>query len=113
VVAILEIKKLTITYQKHNQMMTETKLRGALVVCLLGILGLQFFFFENIRKTEEYKITVTKQIDSLNKVTDSLQDELFNEKADAGRHELTRDEIFHKYPKVGEEYDKYYQHETE
>jgi len=112
-VAVLENKKLTITYQKHNQMNTETKLRAGLTLALLAFITMQFFYFENIRKFDEYKVTTTKQIDSLTKVTDSLHDELFNEKADAGRHELTRDEIFHKYPKVGEEYDIYYQHETE
>jgi hypothetical protein len=94
-------------------MTTETKFRGGLVLTLLGLIVVQFFYFENIRKFDEYKVVTTKQIDSLSKVTDSLNDELFNEKTDAGRHELTRDEIFHKYPKIGEEYEKYYQHETE
>ena len=44
---------------------------------------------------------------------DSLRDELFNEKVDAGRHELTRDEILSKYPKVKKEYEEYYEHQTE
>jgi hypothetical protein len=42
-----------------------------------------------------------------------LNDELFIEKVDAGRHELTREEIFGKYPKVAKEYDEYYSHQTE
>jgi hypothetical protein len=94
-------------------MTTETKFRAGLTLALLGFIIMQFFYFENVRKFDEYRVFTTKQIDSLNKVTDSLHDDLFNEKTDAGRHELTRDEIFHKYPKVGEEYEKYYQHETE
>lgn len=44
---------------------------------------------------------------------DSLYDELFIEKVDAGRHELTRDEILNKYPKVKKEYEDYYNHQTE
>jgi hypothetical protein len=87
-------------------MTTETKLKAGLVVTLLTLIIVQFFYFENVRKFDEYKDSSIKQIDSLN-------DELFNEQSDAGRHELTRDEIFHKYPKIGKEYEKYYQHETE
>jgi hypothetical protein len=44
---------------------------------------------------------------------DSLYDELFIEKVDAGRHQLTRDEILNKYPKVKKEYEDYYNHQTE
>ena len=44
---------------------------------------------------------------------DSLYDALFIEKVDAGRHELTRDEILNKYPKVKKEYEEYYNHQTE
>jgi hypothetical protein len=47
-------------------------------------------------------------------VIDSLRDELFNEKADNGRYELTVDEFLKsKYPKVGKEFDEYFNHETE
>jgi hypothetical protein len=52
------------------------------------------------------------QIESNNTI-DSLHDELFIEKSDNGRHEITRDEIFNKYPKVGKEYQQFYEHETE
>ena len=52
-------------------------------------------------------------IDSLTTVSDSLRDELFNEQVDAGRHEITREEILGKYPKVAKEYDEFYSHNTE
>jgi hypothetical protein len=38
---------------------------------------------------------------------------LFNERVDAGRHEVTREEILTKYPKVAKEYDEFYSHNTE
>ncbi len=54
-----------------------------------------------------------KLIDSLMNVTDSLNSELFIERVDAGRHEVTREEILTKYPKVAKEYDEFYSHNTE
>ena len=54
-----------------------------------------------------------KLIDSLTNVTDSLRDELFIERIDAGRHEITREEILGKYPKIAKEYDEFYSHNTE
>jgi hypothetical protein len=54
-----------------------------------------------------------KAIDSLTNLTDSLRDELFIERIDAGRHEITREEILGKYPKIAKEYDEFYSHNTE
>jgi hypothetical protein len=54
-----------------------------------------------------------KLIDSLMNVTDSLQSELFLNTVDAGRHEITREEILGKYPKIAKEYDEFYSHNTE
>ena len=45
--------------------------------------------------------------------SDSLQDELFNEKTENGRHELTRDFIFNKHKGLENEYNQYLEHETE
>ena len=58
-------------------------------------------------------IRLSHLIDSLEIERDSLRDELFMERLDAGRHEVTREEIFTKYPKVGKEYDEFYSHQTE
>jgi hypothetical protein len=44
---------------------------------------------------------------------DSLYDALFIEKVDAGRHELSREEILNKYPKIKKEYESFYEHQTE
>ena len=54
-----------------------------------------------------------KIIDSLMNATDSLQSEIFLHEIEAGKHEVTREEIFSKYPKVGKEYDDFYSHNTE
>jgi hypothetical protein len=54
-----------------------------------------------------------KLIDSLTNLTDSLRDELFIERVDAGRHEITREEILGKYSKIAKEYDEFYNHNTE
>jgi hypothetical protein len=61
--------------------------------------------------TERQKLT-----DSLNYFklqSDSLQDELFIEKTENGRHEITRDEIFRRHKGLEKEYNQYLEHETE
>ena len=94
-------------------MKNETVLRGSLVACLLGLIILQFFYFENVRKFDEYKVTTTKQIDSLTNLSDSLRDEQFNSSVEIGRHELTREEMFNRFPNLEKQYNSYYEHETE
>ena len=58
-------------------------------------------------------IKISNVIDSLTNQNDSLKDELFIERVDAARHELTREGILGKYPKIAKEYDAFYIHETE
>jgi translation initiation factor 6 (eIF-6) len=52
-------------------------------------------------------------VDSLIAESDSLNSEIFILQTEIGRHELTRDVIFTKHPKVGDEYSKYFNEETE
>jgi hypothetical protein len=59
---------------------------------------MQFFYFENIRKFDEYKVSTTKQIDSLQTLSDSLQTENFELNHWNGIEELVIDELSHKYP---------------
>ncbi len=55
-----------------------------------------------------------KEIPVLHQQVDSLNLELFNERVDAGRHEIIREDFLKsKYPKVYEEYNQHYQTETE
>jgi hypothetical protein len=66
-----------------------------------------------LNKTDmEMKQLVLKN-QKLQNECDSLRDELFIEKVDVGRHELTREDILSKYPNVKKEYEKYYEHQTE
>jgi hypothetical protein len=100
-------------------MTTETKFRGGLAMTLLGLIIMIFFYFQQqdeLRKCkEEFEFLQGGDIEKnqLTNRADSLYDELFIEKVDAGRHELTRDEILNKYPKVKKEYEDYYNHQTE
>jgi hypothetical protein len=58
-------------------------------------------------------IKINNIIDSLTNQNDLLKDELFIERVDAGRHELTREAVLGKYPKIAKEYDDFYTHQTE
>ena len=58
-------------------------------------------------------INVTNLINSIESERDSLREELFMERVDAGRHEVAREEILGKYPKIAKEYDEFYSHQTE
>ena len=94
-------------------MTTETKFRAGLVMTLLGLIIMTFEFFEKDRVYNEYKVTAIKQIDSLTTLSDSLRDEQFNSSVEIGRHELTREEMFTRFPNLEKEYNAYYEHETE
>jgi hypothetical protein len=58
-------------------------------------------------------IQKAQTIDSIEIQRDSLMDLLFEERVDAGRHEVTREEVLKKYPKIAKEYDEFYSHQTE
>jgi len=91
-------------------------LRGGLVLVSLALLSLLVVFGNQGNKlieTERQLKIKTLQIDSLHYLADSLHDENFNLNVEIGRHEITREEIFYTYPKVGKEYQEYYEHKTE
>lgn len=101
----------------------ETRLRASLTLSLLSLIILTFFFFQQQDDLKKCKagndfiqggdISKANAIDSVSAIADSLRDELFIERVDAGRHEITREEILGKYPKVAQEYDEFYSHQTE
>jgi hypothetical protein len=100
-------------------MTTETKLRGGLAMSLLGLLIMIFFYFQqqdDLRKCKEGNNFLQGGDIEKSKIInqkDSLYDALFIEKVDAGRHELSREEILNKYPKIKKEYESFYEHQTE
>ena len=79
-------------------MTTETKFRAALVMSLLGLAIMTFEYFEKDRIYNEYKVSTTKQIDSLIETQFLLNNEI-------GIEELVLDSLFTKYPKLQKEHD--------
>jgi len=85
----------------------------------LSLIILTFFFFQQqdelkkCKSQDNFIFGGDIEKEQLRNRVDSLNDELFIEKSDAGRHELTREEILGKYPKIAKEYDEYYSHQTE
>lgn len=94
-------------------MTTETKFRAGIAMSLLGLIIMTFEFFEKDRVYQEYKVVTTKQIDSLTTVSDSLRDEQFMLNVEIGRHEITREEMFTRFPNLEKQYNAYYEHQTE
>ena len=94
-------------------MKTETVLRGSLAMSLLTLIIVSFYFTKQTNEFADYKVKQDSLSTIQSNMIDSLRDEIFIRAVEIGRHELTRDEIFYRHPKVGKEYEQYYQHETE
>jgi hypothetical protein len=94
-------------------MENETKFRAGIVISLLGFLVMTFEFFEKDRIFQEYKVSTTKQIDSLKNKFDSLYDENFIKSVELGRDELTWEYVKEKFPNVYNNAMNYKSHETE
>ena len=94
-------------------MTIETKLRAGLVATLLSFIILTFFFFENLRKDDEYRAIVTKQTDSLNLIIDSLNYENFNSSVQNGRYELGLEYLKEINQEDFEKVSEYIEHKTE
>jgi len=107
-----------------------TQLRFYVVVATLSFTGLLVNYLNNLddlKKTKEEllkcqtdkgyipggNITFSKETDSVLCILDTLRSDLFIERVESGRHELTREEILNKYPKIKKEYEEYYNHQTE
>lgn len=107
-----------------------TQLRFYVVVATLSFTGLLINYLNNLEELKKTKEELVKcqtdkgfipggdiasanEIDSVSAIADSLRDELFIEKVDAGRHEVTREEVLNKYPKIKKEYESFYEHQTE
>ena len=80
---------------------------------LLGAIYFQNQQIENLKVQAKGEAVWVRQMDSVLVERDSIMDLLFMERVDAGRHEITREEVLKRYPKVEKEYDAFYSHETE
>ena len=87
-------------------MKTETTIRGLLALSLISLSIVLYFFVENQRKFDEYKVTTEKEINELIETQFQLNVEIL-------RHESTREDILSKYPNIKKEYEGHYEHETE
>ncbi len=99
---------------KYQKAIVGTGAVAVLIVCYLQQKELAKLRAEP--KIEVYTggdIEKGKLIDSLTNTIDSLNGELFIERVDGARHEVTREEILTKYPKIAKEYDEFYNHNTE
>jgi hypothetical protein len=100
-------------------MTTETKFRGGIAMSLLGLIMMIFLYFQQQDELQRCKSgngflqggDIEKE--QIMNERDSLRDELFIERVDAGRHALTREDILNKYPKVKKEYNNFYNYQTE
>jgi hypothetical protein len=79
-------------------MKNETVIRGLLVLSLITLSITLFFFLENQRQFDEYKVTTKKETDSLIETQFLLTNEI-------GVEELVLDSLFRKYPKLQKEHD--------
>ena len=92
---------------------TERKFKIATTLLAIALITSIFLWITNQRihriEVEKLKTENAKQLAAMY----FLYDELFKEKGDAGRHELTREEFFTNHPNLKKEYEQYYEHETE
>ena len=82
---------------------------------LLGAIYFQNQQIEGLKKQIQFDGLSGGDIvkDSLINLTDSLHDELFNAKVEAGRYELSLEELKQKHPQAAADFIYYMEHETE
>jgi hypothetical protein len=86
-----------------------TWIRPLLVMVVISALSVLVTL--NRTKLETKQLVFDKQ--TLQDEVDSLKMELFILNVEIGRHEVTRDYFFGKYPKLQLDYENYLNHETE
>ena len=95
---------------KYQKAIVGTGAVAVLVVCYF-----QQKELSKLRAEQKIEVLVGGDIvkDSLINLTDSLHDELFNAKVEAGRYELSLEHLYEVNPKAGKEFQDYMEHETE
>ena len=100
---------------KYNRPMTprEKSIRNQFgfmfIATTLGLLVMTLFWSNKV--VEVKYLTIER--DSLININDSLNMELFNEKTQNGRYELTLEHLEEVNPKAAKEFNDYLEHETE
>jgi hypothetical protein len=82
----------------------------------VAVLVLCYFQQKELSKlrSEQIKVyNVPHNVDSLINLKDSLHDELFIEKVQNGRYELSLEHLYEVNPKAGKQFTEFMEHETE
>jgi hypothetical protein len=92
---------------KYQKAIVGTGAVAVLIVCYL-----QQKELTKLRAEQKIEVLVGGDIEKANLI-DSLHDELFNAKVEAGRYELSLEHLYEVNPKAAKEFQDYMEHETE
>jgi len=92
---------------KYQKAIVGTGAVAVLIVCYF-----QQKELTKLRGEQKIEILVGGDIEKANLI-DSLHDELFNAKVEAGRYELSLEHLYEVNPKAAKEFQDYMEHETE
>lgn len=79
----------------------------------IATVGMLFYTLFDLKEQVKQIPRLKKQLTTVMFQRDSLHDEAFILNVELGRHEITREEILTKYPKVYDEYNSYLHSKTE
>jgi len=85
---------------------------GTGAVAVLLVCYFQQKELTKLRAEQKIEVLVGGDIEKANLI-DSLHDELFNAKVEAGRYELSLEHLYEVNPKAAKEFQDYMEHETE
>ena len=92
---------------KYQKAIVGTGAVAVLVVCYF-----QQKELSRLRAEQKIEVVVGGDIEKANLI-DSLHDELFNAKVEAGRYELSLEHLYEVNPKAAKEFQDFMEHETE
>jgi len=92
---------------KYQKAIVGTGAVAVLIVCYF-----QQKELSKLRAEQKIEVVVGGDIEKANLI-DSLHDELFNAKVEAGRYELSLEHLYEVNPKAAKEFDDFMAHETE
>jgi hypothetical protein len=92
---------------KYQKAIVGTGAVAVLVVCYF-----QQKELTKLRAEQKIEVLVGGDIEKVNLI-DSLHDELFNAKVEAGRYELSLEHLYEVNPKAAKEFQDFMEHETE
>lgn len=79
----------------------------------ISTIAMLFYTLFDLKEQVKQIPQLKQQLDSVQHTADSLQDETFMLNVELTRHEITRDEVLTKYPKVYDEYNTFLFTQTE